>query len=234
MVQVQEYPPPAAPQPPDVIPPAPIPVPLTGPPPPREPKSRLGGAVVSLSVIAVGLLGVVDLAGAPIPASAYIAVALTVVGLGLVLAAFYGRARWLIAVGAVLSLALGVVAAVERLDAVDRSVTWQPTSIEQLDGTYRIDIGTAVLDLSALEFAGRNVAVDVAVGVGDLTVIVPPTVDVRAETTVDVGNATVFGESWGGIGQSTHTVTDDGVDGPGGGELVLRATVDVGDVEVHR
>jgi len=37
-----------------------------------------------------------------------------------------------------------------------------------------------------------------------------------------------------GIGQSTRTVNDNGVDGPGGGELVIRASVDVGNVEVRR
>jgi hypothetical protein len=52
-----------------------------------ERHSRLGGAVVSLGVIAVGVLGVVDLAGARIPGSGYGAVPLTVVGLGLVFGA---------------------------------------------------------------------------------------------------------------------------------------------------
>jgi len=44
----------------------------------------------------------------------------------------------------------------------------------------------------------------------------------------------VFGETWGGIGQSRHTVTNLGSDGAGGGELTLQATVNVGNVEVRR
>jgi predicted membrane protein len=103
-----------------------------------------------------------------------------------------------------------------------------------LDRTYTLGLGSALLDLSGLDFAGRAESVDVSVDVGDLTIIVPPDVDVRAEATVDVGNVTLFGTSWGGIGQSTRTITDLGVDGPGGGELTIRGTVDVGDLEVRR
>jgi hypothetical protein len=190
--------------------------------------------VVSIAIIAVGLLGLLDLTGTPIVASAYVAVPLTVIGAGLVIGAWFGRARWLIAVGAVLCVALGITTASEQLNGVRRSADWRPTSIEQLDSRYTIGIGNAMLDLSLLDFAGYSKTVEVSVDVGDLTIIVPPNVDVRAETSVDVGDATVFGTNWGGIGQSTRTVTDNGADGPGGGELVIRATVDVGNVEVRR
>ena len=94
--------------------------------------------------------------------------------------------------------------------------------------------GRATVDLSALEFSGQIKEVQVNLGAGNLTIVVPSRVDVRAEIQVNVGNAVVFGEEWGGIGQSRHIVNDLGSDGPGGGELVLRATVDVGNVEVHR
>jgi hypothetical protein len=176
----------------------------------------------------------VDLAGARVPGAMYLAVPLAVVGLALVVGAWYGHARWLIALGAVLSLALGIAAAADRVGGVERDVTWQPSSAEQLAPSYKVSMGNAVLDLSAVEFAGRSDAVVVRVDVGDLTVIVPPAVDVRATAGADVGDVTVFGTSWGGIGQPTRTISDTGSDGPGGGELVLEATVDVGNVEVRR
>jgi Cell wall-active antibiotics response LiaF, C-terminal len=229
-VQVQEYSPSVAPLAPNRAP-----MPTPGPAsPPRRPQSPLGGVVVSVAVIAVGLLGLLDLAGTPVSASAYFAVPLTVIGTGLVIGAWFGHARRLIAVGAVLCVALGIATASEELNGVKRSANWRPTSIEQLDTRYTIGIGSAVLDLSLLDFAGFSKSIEVNVDMGDLTIIVPPTVDVRAEASVDVGDATVFGTHWGGIGQSTRTVTDDGVDGPGGGELVIRASVDVGNVEVRR
>jgi hypothetical protein len=202
--------------------------------PGTAPPSRLGAFVASFAVIAVGVLGMIDLAGVSVKASTYFAVPLVVTGLGLILGAWYGLARWLIAIGMVLLVALSITAAVEALGGVDRSTTWKPATIDQLDRTYTLGLGSAVLDLSGLDFAGRSEAVEVRVDVGDLTIIVPPDVDVRAEATVDVGNMTLFGTSWGGIGQSTRTVTDLGVDGPGGGELTISGTVDVGDLEVRR
>ncbi len=234
-VQVQEYQPPAPPQTPNSTPPD-----LTSTPegqvtpPARQPNSRLGGVVVSVTLLAIGALGVADLAGASVRPSAYIATPLVAVALGLIIGAWYGRARWLIAIGVVLSLALGIVATTERLGLDGQSVTWRPTTIEQMDRSYTIDAGTAVLDLSTLNFSGRSAAVDVSVGVGDLTIIVPTGVDVRAEATIDVGSANVFGTSWDGIGQSTRLVTDNDADGPGGGELIVRASVDVGNLEVRR
>jgi hypothetical protein len=51
---------------------------------------------------------------------------------------------------------------------------------------------------------------------------------------VGVGNANVFGSKWDGIGQPVHSFNDDGVDGAGGGQLTVQATVDVGNLEVRR
>jgi hypothetical protein len=190
--------------------------------------------VLSLTVLALGVLGLIDLAGADVPGSAYVALPLAVIGLGLVVGAWYGRATWLIAIGVVLTIALTIVSVGERISNRGQSATWRPTSVAQLEGSYTINAGNALLDLSAVDFNGLNKTVRVHVGVGNLTVVLPPTVDVRAEVGVNVGNADVLGTHWGGIGSSERTITDDGVDGSGGGELVIQATVDVGNVEVRR
>jgi len=184
--------------------------------------------------LATGLLGIIDLAGASVRGSAYVAVPLAVVAAALILGAWYGRARWLIAVGIVLSLVLGIVAAAERAEVRGGSTTWRPTTVELLNTTYTIGAGSAVLDLSMLDFTGRSETVDVRVGVGDLTIIVGSRVDVRVEASVDIGNGDVFGTQWNGVGQSTRTFADNGADGPGGGELSIQASVDVGNLEVRR
>lgn len=233
-MQVRDYSAPVMTVPVMVTPPVPTAQQGSGPPQASEPASGLGLLVLSLAALALGALGLIDLAGAAIANSAYLAVPLAVIGLGLLIGAWRGRARWLIVLGMLLSLALLVASVTERVVTNARSVTWRPTSVDQLDSTYTIDIGSALLDLSAVDFTGRSETVRVSVSVGDLTIILPPTVDVRAEVSVDIGNADVLGSSWGGIGSSERTVTDDGVDGSGGGDLVIRATVDVGDVEVQR
>ncbi len=234
-MQVQEYSPPVIMAPEMGTPPTPTVPREREPQPTSGPPSPLGQIIVFLAVLALGVLGTIDLAGAAVAISAYLALPLAVIGLGLIVGAWYGRARWLIALGVLLSIALLIASVTERVVTNGRSVTWRPTSIEQLDHTYTIDMGSALLDLSAVDFTGRSETIEVHVDVGDLTVILPSTVDTRVEVSVDVGNAGVFGTTWGGIGSSERTVTDDGVDGAGGGgELVLRATVDVGDLEVRR
>jgi Cell wall-active antibiotics response LiaF, C-terminal len=192
------------------------------------------GLVLALAVLAIGLLGIVDLAGADVVASAYVAVPLAVVGLGLVARAWYGHGWSLAVIGGLLVLALIIMTAAEGVDASRKSTTWRPVSIDQLTGSYAINVGNAYLDLSAVDFAGQSRTVTVSVDAGNLTIVVPSRVDVQAEVQVNVGNATVFGERWSGIGQGRHAVTDQGADGPGGGELTIQATVNVGNAEVRR
>jgi hypothetical protein len=205
------------------------------PGPARDPRGGLARFVLPLAVLAVGVLGMIDLAGAHVAASAYVAVPLAIVAVGLIVRAWYGRGWSLAIVGAVLALALVVVNAAEQAHvAATKSATWRPLTVQQVDANYSADVGDATLDLSAVDFTGQNKDVQITMGAGNLTIVLPSNVDVRAEVQVNVGNAVVFGESWGGIGQSRHTVTDLGSDGPGGGELVLRATLNVGNVEVRR
>jgi hypothetical protein len=65
-------------------------------------------------------------------------------------------------------------------------------------------------------------------------VILPPGVDVDVTAKVDGGSADVLGQHWDGLGNDPRTIRDSGADGPGGGQLSLTATVDLGKLEVHR
>jgi hypothetical protein len=220
---------------PPPVPPTPT---MSTPPPARpvEPRSLLAPLVLAALLVAVGILGMVDLAGARIPVSAYFAVPLAVVGTGMLIGAWYGRGRGLIAAGVVLAIPLGVVSAVESWDLarVDGNVTWSPASVELLSDNYQLDVGNGTLDLSKLDFSGRNEQVEVRVDVGNLTIVLPPDVDATVTAQVDVGNASVFNQDWSGIGQSEQTIVDVGADGPGGGAIVVTASVNLGDLEVRR
>jgi hypothetical protein len=230
---MQTMPPPGAVQGPAQ---PPLPPPAPQPPVAAKPRSPLGRLVLSLALFGVGVVALIEVAGARVPASMYFAVALTVVAAGLVAGGWYGRARWLIAVGAVLSVLLAVAAAAEGYHwaATNQLVTWQPAGIEQVQPSYSLDAGNAVLDLSRVNFTGHTTSVDVHVSAGNLKVVLPPTVDARINSTVAIGNATVLDQHWNGIGHSQHAVIDNGVDGPGGGALTLTATVNVGNLEVRR
>lgn len=199
-----------------------------------RPYPWLGRLTVSLVLLALGVIGLLDLSGVRVAGGVYLAVPLIVVGAGLVVGTWYGRARWLIVPGVVLTVALSITAAADSVTSRRQSVSWQPTSVSQLEQNYSIDVGDAVLNLSNVDFSAGSYTVSVESNVGNVTVIVPPTVDVRADVRVDVGNAEAFGSHWAGIGQSRRTVVDDGTDGPGGGSLVVHAATDVGNVEVRR
>src|SRR5688500_1966146 len=101
------------------------------PPPVEAPASRLGRTVISIMFLALGLLAVADLSGLKIQAMAYIALPLAIIGLGLITGTWIGRARWLIVVGAILSVALGIGAAASG-SASKGEVSWHPASVEQL------------------------------------------------------------------------------------------------------
>ena len=224
-----------APPYPGLVPPPPVPV-----KPPR-PKSRLGGVVVSLACVALGILALVDISGGAVSGGAYVATALAVVGLGLVVGAWMGRARWLILPGVLLTLALigNSVAASGPWPNPMRpgstgNLTWSPTTPDSVDRNYRLDAGNGTLDLSHVDFTDHSVDVELSTNVGDLVVILPPKVDVDVDAKVSFGDGQVFDEQWNGIDKSRRHISDNGTDGPGGGHLHLVANVDVGKLEVHR
>lgn len=213
--------------------PRPAPPPPAPPAAPRPHRSVLGRIVVFASVLALGVLGMVDLSGASVAGSAYLAMVLAIVGAGLLAGAWYGRARWLIAVGAGVTMLLLPTVAADRAGPAG-STTWRPTGIQQLDPDYRAGIGNAVLDLSAVDFTGQEKALRVQVDIGDLQVILPADVDTVVDADVSTGNAHVFGTTWGGLNQQPRTITDNGDDGPGGGTLTLHTKVGMGNLEVRR
>lgn len=217
------------PPPPPVAPPRPA-------PPPRE-RSRLGTVTLSMIFIILGVVAMFDLTTPiSVSASAYFAAALVTIGAGLIIGAWFGRARWLIALGLATAIALGITTLAERYSGYAQAadVSWRPTSYEEISDRYVLRVGDALLDLTAVDFTGRDAKISARVEFGDLHVIVPPEVDVEARVFVDVGDAQVFGTSWSGIGLPARTITDLGDDGRGGGTLRLNLHVSVGSVEVYR
>ncbi|MFC8846990.1 MULTISPECIES: PspC domain-containing protein [unclassified Micromonospora] len=246
------YPPVAAPAPPGYRPPfaphgpyaqGPQPVPPTPHPPARPPKrprerSPLGAVTFSLIFLALGVVAVLDLLDVvEVGAAAYFAAALATIGLGLLVGAWFGRARWLIALGLVTAAALGVATVAESYDrvrGVDGDVTWAPTDRRDLADRYENNFGDAVLDLRAVDFDKQETQITVAINFGKATVVVPPNVDVTTIADVNAGDATIFGNRSGGLDGRLRETTDLGADGPGGGKLRLYVHVNAGDLEVTR
>ncbi|WBB66475.1 PspC domain-containing protein [Micromonospora sp. WMMD812] len=208
--------------------------------PPKRPKERspLGAVTFSLIFLALGVVAVLDLLNVfDVGASAYFAAALATIGLGLVVGTWFGRARWLIALGLVTAaaLAVGTVAeSYDRVRGVDGAVTWAPASYQDLALRYENSFGDAVLDLRAVDFDKKNTEVTVSINFGQGTVVVPPNVDVTTVADVNAGDATIFGRHYAGPAGRSREITDLGPDGAGGGTLRLFIHVNAGNLEVTR
>ena len=216
------------------------PPPARPPRPPKRPRERspLGAITFSLIFLALGLVAMLDLLGVfPVGAAGYFAAALATIGLGLLVGTWFGRARWLIALGLVTAAALGVATVAESYDRVrgiDGNVTWAPTDRRDLADRYENNLGDAVLDLRAVDFDKQDIQVTVDVNLGNATVVVPANVDVTTVADVNAGDATVFGRHTGGLSGRRWESTDAGADGPGGGKLRLYVHVNAGNLEVTR
>ncbi|MEU8332894.1 PspC domain-containing protein [Micromonospora sp. NPDC048839] len=234
------YRPPFAPHGPYATPAPPAARPPKPPKPPKRPKERspLGAVTFSLIFLVLGVVALLDLLDVfAISASAYFAAALATIGLGLLVGTWFGRARWLIALGLVTAAALGtgtVAESYDRIRGVDGAVTWAPTDYRDLADRYENSFGDAVLDLRGIDFTKRDSQVTVAINFGKATVVVPPNVDVTTVADVNAGDATIFGNRSGGLDGRLQETTDLGIDGAGGGKLRLYIHVNAGNLEVTR
>lgn len=185
-------------------PPSARPVAPAAPPKPPPPPSILGRLTLAVALLVIGGVALVsNLSDAALGVRAYFAIALLVVGGGLLVGAWWGRARWLIAVGLVL-LPLALVTGFRGIPAMagggvgDR--LWQPRTAAELDGDFSLFAGEAVLDLTELTLADRGATtVTGNVVLGEFTVIVPAGLDVAVHASVVAGEVTVFGTTDRGL-----------------------------------
>jgi hypothetical protein len=202
----------------------------------RRERSRLGLLTFSLMLVVIGMMTALDLAGFDIPPAAYFAAALAVVGTGLIIGTWIGRARGLIAVGILLMILTGGASATHwtSFNAGNRDLV--VTSFSDLESSYEQNLGSTTLDLSRLDFAGHSGPVDLTLrsNMGNFTVIVPRDVDVTISASANLSNVDAFGQSWGGVDTGRRQVTDNGPDGPGGGQLHIDATLAMSNLEVSR
>ncbi|MFD2082204.1 Phage shock protein PspC (stress-responsive transcriptional regulator) [Actinopolymorpha cephalotaxi] len=215
-------------------------------PPPAPPRRRR--FVLFLVTMLTALLVCAALAGlqensrlpdggyaVTVPAGAYVAAMLAVVGLGLIVGTWFGRSRGLIAVGTVLAVALVPVTAADFDDiATAHEHRVRPTSLEQVRRSYDYPTGQVRLDLTRLPLRdGQEVHTSVDLGSGELVVRVPPRVDVHLDADVGLGRLRAFDRILGGAG-NTLKATDLGTDGKGGGDLWLEVDLGAGDLKVNR
>ena len=214
------YAPPVPPQPPRA-------------PKPRRERSKLGRITFFGVLVVMGVLASVSSAGVPVPVSGYFAAALATIALGLVVGAWFGRARGLIFLAVLATFGLAVSSGVERYGGEFANDSYRPQSIAAVADRYDFSVGNATLDLRSVNFAGQDQAVTVAMKFGQVRVLLPANVDTTTSLTMNDGRALLYGRELTG-NLNVQAVSDLGPDGPGGGTLRLTVQMNTGNVEVAR
>lgn len=215
-------------------PPSPSPTPPDLPPPAPREHSMLGRLTFGVMLLGLGVLALLD-AIETIPIDAhprhYLALAVTILGVGLLVGSIAGRARWLILVGAIMVPTL-VFSPVFEYDwnsaGFDRRV--RPVTMSELGQVQEIDFGTLVIDLRELPWDGQEILLDASVDVGSLEIYIPAGVGIIGRASVDIGRVSEPGRSSGGLGDPSLDW-----DQPGElGTVLLDAEVNVGNIEIRR
>jgi phage shock protein PspC (stress-responsive transcriptional regulator) len=203
-------------------------------PAPRNPRKRgpkLFWFTMALAALAVGVVGIVDVSGAPVPGSLYPAVVTAAIGVMLVVGSFFGRAGGLILVGLIAAAVTGIGLASEKVDGDTIEVF--PRTSSEVVSVYTFDVGKHVLDLTQVSDpeALDGKTIHVTGDVGELDVVVPADMDVTVDAAVDgPGGITLFGKDSGGI-DTQSTTTYDGGDGVP--HVTFDLQIDVGHIDVR-
>lgn len=202
------------------------------------PPSVLGRVTVAAALILIGATALLDtLTGFDVAVASYAALALTVIGAGLLVGARWGRARGLIALGGVTMVVLSMSSAAAQLPSggVDGGVgqrLYRPETVAQLRDPYRLGMGEMQIDLTALELEpGQDVAVDASMSIGSLQVIVPDDVGVEAEATAQFGAVEVLDRTSEGS-EARASVSEPGEEGSP--TITLDLATFMGEIEVDR
>jgi phage shock protein PspC (stress-responsive transcriptional regulator) len=231
------YRPPFAPHGPFAGSGTPVPPPVTPKPPkpPKPPKERsiLGRLTLSVLIVVMGILAALDMSGLNIAVSAYFATALVTIALGLLVGAWFGRARGLIFLAFLTTIGLVISTGTERWGSEFRDSVYRPATLAEVADSYEFTLGNVTLDLRAVDFDNAEQSTAVTMKVGQLRVLLPNDVDTTASVRVG-GRALVFNQEYSGNDAASQSITDLGADGAGGGKLQLDLRLDTGNLEVIR
>lgn len=192
-----------APQPPPAAPVPPPPPTAPGPASTRPRKSILGRLTLATMLIVVGVLAILDNTGVVEPAARhYVGSIVAVAGLGLIVGAWFGRSRGLIALG-ILLLPVLLVASVVRVPLAEGAGerAFRPATAATVADEYRLGAGELTLDLRDVPVDEGIVSFEATVGAGSLRVIVPAEAAVYVDGRVGFGELEILGSTRSGIGR---------------------------------
>lgn len=207
------------------------------PAPPKE-RSYLGRTFVGVGAIALGLLGVLDsvIPGFHPAFHHYVALAVGVIGLGVMVGAWFGRPAGLVVLGILLIpilflsrlVAAGGVDLVLTEFASVGQVQHRPGTVGDMRERYELGVGGLTIDLRDVDFAGQTVALETQVGIGEVRVRLPEGVAAEVSGEVGVGELRVGDLVNGGVGVEADLLLEGSM-----GTLVLESQVGIGSIQVR-
>lgn len=215
-----------------------------GPPPAPRRRRPTTPVTLALALLAGGItVAVMLLAGGGVEPATVLGAVLAVLGAGLLVGAATRSGRGLVPVALLASaLTYGVLAAPPvRWDAGVGDVRLTPATASAVAPVYEQGAGSFVLDLRAVDLAvpegtaAEPVRTRIAVGFGEVQVLVPADADVSLTGSAGLGTV-VFGErESNGAGAALSVADDLGADGMRSGRpIVLDVEAGAGSVEVRR
>jgi len=186
------------------------PVPLR----PPKPRSILGRLTVAATLIAVGGLAILDVAGVLFPDPVhYVAVTIAVIGAGLLVGALFGRARWLIIVGLLLMPVL-FLASVGPTWSINGEAGERYIRVESIEDLERIDfkyeLGAGVLEIDLSDFVAPSrqdpdtypISIEAQIGAGEIRIWLPEPASAIVRGKVGIGSVDILGYQSAGLGVS--------------------------------
>jgi phage shock protein PspC (stress-responsive transcriptional regulator) len=207
--------------------------------PVRMSDTRSAKRLRMVSLIALGLtlsgLGIAQAFGVAIPLATYLAAALLVIGITLVVATWLGLARGLLPVGALLAVAVLVAtAAGPALQLPGMATSHVYTTVAELPAAGdREDFGRLAVDLSQLAVTA-DTDYTAHVDLGRLDVAVPDDAYVVVNYTADMGAVHAYGEQIKEGSEITGRINPPQPAQPGQPVLTLNLSVDAGNIQVRR
>lgn len=202
------------------------------PAPPKPPPSRLGRYTFAVTLVVLGIIAMLDNSAVlEVSGSEYAAVALTTVGIGLLIGSVAGRSRGLIFWGLLLIplVMIGSHLNVPITGGIGEEV-YAPVTAGELAGDHELFVGSLTLDLADMQWDDRPVEVEASVFMGQIEVFVPDGVDVRFSGHAQMGALELFGLNRGGTDVDLNRVEGTSA----GPQLVLDTRVVMGKVDVNR
>jgi phage shock protein PspC (stress-responsive transcriptional regulator) len=173
----------------------------SGPPAARRARSKLGLLTIGAVMVAEGTAAALDAGGAlEVSLVQYLALALAVIGLGMIAGTWWGRARWLIVPG-VLLIPFVLLASLIKVpfDGGFGDAVYRPATAQAIENEYHLVGGQMTIDLSETTLAPGPTRIVATVVGGRILIEVPAGVLLEVHARAGAGEVSIFGRTYDGI-----------------------------------